>query len=649
MLPTFSSLASAWLFALLVPLIAFYFLKLKRPRVEIPSLVLWRQVLSDQRVNSPFQKFKRNLLLLLQILILALLVLAAMQPFLRREAARAQRFPVLIDISASMAGRDHEGGVSRLDDVKKRVRELIDGLLPEQEMCLVAFGKSARRLTAFTNNQRELREALDALAVEDVPSDLEEALRLAQALGRTAPFDKVLLFSDGNFPARTNFELPFQIDFQKVEPGGSNFGIVACNARRAAGGQWQVFVQLDGSANAESTTGTIELLQQGSVIARQEVALARGSAPRLVFALAGGPAAHLEARLKLNGFDALAADNVAWLTLPEARPLAVFVPESLAGYRHALEALDQVVVFPQTGAVEPASFDLVITDREADLARPARVRCTLGLVPPDLRLLLTIQLQNTQAIDWRRDSPLLQHVSLREVILMDQPTRAAAATDESFAQLGYEILAQGERGPLALEKRAGETLEIALLFHTDRSTLPYRVGFPIFISNLVQAAWQQTGLAEVRALATGVFPPIAVAPERNYRLEGPGDFRREARSDDAGRLSGLPAPRAAEYVLTGDDGSTRHLGASLLSSAETSLGAVERIEFHDQLSVTAAATAPKTDRSLWWLLALAGFVLLLVEWWWFQRPGGLAASASRPTGMPQHRRPQRPASPAAPV
>src|SRR5688572_10372147 len=145
MFPAFSSLASAWLFALLIPLVVFYFLKLKRPRVEIPSLVLWRQVLSDQRVNSPFQRFKRNLLLLLQILILALLVLAAMQPFLRREATREQRLPILIDISASMGGADREGGKSRLDEVKKRVRERIDNLLPDQEMCLVAFGKSARR------------------------------------------------------------------------------------------------------------------------------------------------------------------------------------------------------------------------------------------------------------------------------------------------------------------------------------------------------------------------------------------------------------------------------------------------------------------------------------------------------------------------
>ena len=72
---SFTALSSAWLFALLIPLVVFYFLKLKRPHQIVPSLVLWRQVLADQRVNSPFQRFKRNLLLLLQILLLTLLVL----------------------------------------------------------------------------------------------------------------------------------------------------------------------------------------------------------------------------------------------------------------------------------------------------------------------------------------------------------------------------------------------------------------------------------------------------------------------------------------------------------------------------------------------------------------------------------------------
>ena len=42
----FHALASAWLFSLIAPLVLFYFLKLKRPRVIIPSLVLWQQVLT---------------------------------------------------------------------------------------------------------------------------------------------------------------------------------------------------------------------------------------------------------------------------------------------------------------------------------------------------------------------------------------------------------------------------------------------------------------------------------------------------------------------------------------------------------------------------------------------------------------------------
>jgi hypothetical protein len=395
---------------------------------------------------------------------------------------------------------------------------------------------------------------------------------------------------------------------------------VAGNARRTAGGRWEIFVQLAGSENAESTTGVLELVRQNTVLAHQEIALVRGSNPRLIFDLTGGATTTIEVRLKLNGFDTLLADNTAWVTLPESRPLTVFVPETLAGYRHALEALDQLSVFPRPDAPTPPSFDLVITDREADLSLPARVRCTVGLIPADLKPLVTIEPRHAQAIDWRRDSPLLQHVSLRDVIFMDQPVHAGDTKEEAFAQLGYEVIAQGERGPLLLEKHSGETLQIHLLFHTDRSTLPYRVGFPILVSNLVQTAWQQAGLAEARAIATGVLPALSVTPDRSYHLEGPHHQPREAHSDADGRLTGLPALRAGEYILTSADGSTQRIGASLLSATETSLTAVDHIEFNDQLSVQVAPTATKSDRSLWWALALTGFVLLLFEWWWFQRP-----------------------------
>ena len=72
--PGFSTIANVWWLLLLVPLLVFYFLKLKRPCVEISSLVLWQAVVNDQRVNSPFQKFRRNILLWLQMAVLIQLI-----------------------------------------------------------------------------------------------------------------------------------------------------------------------------------------------------------------------------------------------------------------------------------------------------------------------------------------------------------------------------------------------------------------------------------------------------------------------------------------------------------------------------------------------------------------------------------------------
>lgn len=622
---TFLSLSAAWLAVLLLPLVAFYFLKLKRPRLVIPSLVLWRQVTNDQRVNSPFQRFKRNLLLLLQILLLALLVLAAMQPVLRREASPATRLPVLIDCSASMAALDKEGGVSRLDEAKRRIREMIDGLSADQQLCLIAFGKSARRLTGFTNNAVVLREALAALEVEDVPAQLDEALRLAQAIGRSEPIERVLLMSDGNFPPRANFELPFRVEFQRLPAGGPNSGITACNARRALGGQWQVFVQLGKSAGGDAPGGTVELLQDGAIVGRENVTFAGQEMPRLLFSIGPDKPAQIQLRFQPNGFDSLASDNVAWLSLPQPRPIDVHVAPTLHAFRHALSALSGVRVFPGEGGEKLASYDLVITDSAPDLALPAAVQVTVGLIPPELAKLVVAEKESSGAIDWRRDSPLLQHVSFEDVIFLEAPRFAPGVGDADLAAVGGEVIAHSAAGPLIIERGDREVQRVNFLFHPDRSTLPFRVGFPVLVSNLVQAAQARSKLAEATAVTTGVLPAMKVQPLSTYRIEGPAP--REERSDEQGQLGGIPAPRAGEYTISGPGTVPSRIGASLLSPQETSLAAIEQIEFNDQITVKAAAGAvPKTDRALWWLLACGGFGVLLVEWWLFHRPALLRAA-----------------------
>ena len=611
---SFSSLSSAWLFGLLVPLLVFYFLKLRRPRQMVPSLVLWRQVLSDQRVNSPFQRFKRNILLLLQILLLTLLALAAMQPFLKREPKAGTRIPVLVDVSASMAAVLN--GKSRLDEAKARIRERIEALAPEQEMALIAFGKTARRATGFTNSKGELRAALDALEVEDVAGSIEEALRVAEAMARTHPFESVVLLTDGNLPGKTSFELPFQIELQKIPGAGANAGIVALSARRSAGSEWDVFVQIATSAQHPAGSVSVALRSGDQMLARESIAVGGDSvAPRLAFRISGETATFVRAVVEAGAEDSLASDNDAWIFLPAIRPLDVFAPESLGGIRHALGTIEGLRIFPMKDTPSPTSYDLLFAETADALKAAARLSVGIGFVPPELANALTVEKGSVAAIDWRRDSPVLQHISFDEVLFSDDPV--LARDDKTVGAAGYEVLVDGVHGPLMLGRFEGDVGRVQLLFHPDRSTMPFRVAFPVWVSNLVEYARKMSGTSEANAIATGVLPPQTFGGVGEVRVDGPAGSRKE-KLPESGIASGIPAARVGEYRLVGPGGDYR-VGASLLSLQETSLKAVEEVEFGDSVAVVVEETAKQTDCSLWWLVALCGYGVLLLEWWWFQR------------------------------
>jgi Ca-activated chloride channel homolog len=619
----FQSLSHLWLLTLLAPLVLLYFLKLKRPRAEIPSLVLWRQVLQDHRVNSPFQKFKRNLLLLQQILLLLFLVCAALQPFWRGGPGRNRRLPVLVDCSASMGALDKPGGLSRLAEAKRRVREMIDGMTSGQELCLISLDNSPRKLTGFTNNKRLLRDALDRIETADVPSDLEQALRLVQALGRSEPFDEVLLFSDGNFPPRVNFDLSFKLNFQRLAPAGPNLGLTALTAQRAVSGGWDVFTQIEGSADAEGNA-SVELFQDGNSIANERFTIARGRAQRMVFHTKGDQTASLRVRLTPDGFDSLAPDNTAYLDLPESRPLRVFVPRSLATYRLAMQGLQGIRLFPQASSDEASgAFDLVISDRPQDLDLAARTKLSVGFIPAELQRVIEAGTNGSSVVDWRRDAPVLQHVQLADLVVLEQPRFAANAGEANLENLGYEVLIHGQHGPLLVRKQDADGVRFALLFHSDRSTLPYRVGFPIFVANVVQAALEQAGLAEALANKTGVLPPLTLAPNGRYQIQTPAQTTEAVAADDHGTVSGIAAPQAGYYSIQENGAPRRRVGASLLSPNETSLAGVAQIEFNERLQVAAAAAVVKTDWPLWPALLMTALGVMLVEWWFFQKkPGG---------------------------
>jgi len=126
--------------AIAVPsLLVLYFLKLRRRDIEVSSTFLWKKSIQDMQANAPFQKLRKNILLLLQLLALLLGLLAIAQPMIDDTDGPSERVVIVIDRSASMSAVENEAGKSRLDLAKADVLAYIDamsdgGVLTETEI-----------------------------------------------------------------------------------------------------------------------------------------------------------------------------------------------------------------------------------------------------------------------------------------------------------------------------------------------------------------------------------------------------------------------------------------------------------------------------------------------------------------------------------
>lgn len=173
---------AAWLALGAVPIgiVALYFLKLRRRPVAVSSTLLWRKSLEDLHVNSLFQRLRRNLLLFLQLLIIALAMLALAGPRMKGTSGQAQHFVLMIDNSASMSATDVPP--SRLERAREEARKIVRNMGGDDLAMVVSFADSARVVSNYTGDKRLLLGRIDAIQPTQSTTSLREALQVAAGL-----------------------------------------------------------------------------------------------------------------------------------------------------------------------------------------------------------------------------------------------------------------------------------------------------------------------------------------------------------------------------------------------------------------------------------------------------------------------------------
>jgi hypothetical protein len=620
-----------------------YMLRLRRREVLVSSTLLWQKLLRDREANAPWQRLRRNLLLILQLLILAGLVFALARPFLPVPSIVSGSVVVLLDGSASMQATDVEP--NRFAAAKAEVNRLINDLAGGDQMTIIQAGRTPTVLASATSDHNSLRQALDEAQPEPAGADWQAAFALAAGAAQGFRNARIVIISDGGLPADLP-PLPAEAIYVPVGASGENLAITALATGAAAAAQDpDTGPQLFASVSNEGVMDRPMLLSlslDGTLFDSRRITVPAGSVANVTWELPAATAV-IEARLSDNEQDYLALDNTAWavheggvnnrvLLVTEGNLFLEQVYSVLPGFaafkagpESDLLAAPDGETTPSNGTAPgdgtaPEAFDLYVFDSLA-LPDPAPAADILIINPQvadpqvadpqaggDDLFTVTSVFSNTVAIRLA-DTPLLQFVDWRNVHI-----RQAKNVSAPWAQ----PLVEAEGGPLLLVGEQGGRRIAILTFDLRDSDLPLQIAFPILMANITE--WLSPG--RVFDAPTGLQPgePVTITPGASTTAVSVHKPDETTWTADVGEeeLFFAETDQLGLYqVILQDQTGNRPAGifaVNLFQPAESHIQPAETIQV-GQTTVASAAEGDVGQRELWpWLIALA-FIILFVEWW----------------------------------
>ena len=601
----------------LIPvLVLLYFLKLKRTPMVVSSSLLWAKALVDSRANAPFQKLRRNLLLLLQILVLVLLAFALAKPAITLHGRAARSTVIVIDGSASMAATDAKP--SRFAKARDAAKDVLAQLSGNDEAMVVWAGPRPRVVASFGAERATLKAAIDALDPADAPADLKSALTLAVSASQGRGTSEIVLISDGAFDPIADLTLGnTPVRFVKVGESGDNVGIVAVDVRRRSGGARQGFATI-ANYGAEEADFDLEVRLkpeddsgEGALLDLKPMTVPPNSERSEVFDVPdqGGL---LQVTISEGG--ALAADDRVWVAVPSQGKIDVGVVGSDTSLvERALEADPRLRVKTGVSPTEAATADVGVF---------------VGTSPPDYRkgrfividpadggglFAVTGKVDDPGPVHFEPQHPLTRYTSL--------DTMHVGQVVSTTPPPGAVVLAEAGPAPILWAYERPRLKLAVVSFDLFESDFPLRPGFPIFLGNAVDWLIADRGLGP--------------------RVVGAGEIARGEVEDDSIRSVFITDPKGGKQevpVRDGEwlfDGTTRAGVYAVTAGAKTTRFAVNLLsrsesDVRPRSTLALGAATVKAEEGgkvrrrvpLWPWMTLAALGMLVSEWWVFHRRGG---------------------------
>ena len=624
---------AAFVLAALLPIIiAMYLLKLRRTEQVVSSVYLWKRMVRDLEANAPWQRLRRNPLLLLQLLFLSMLIFALAQPFTWTEGASGQSVIFILDTSASMAALD--AVPNRLEAAKNQARQMVDGLPDDARITVISASDQAQVLVSSSRDRRQIYQVIESIQVSTAGSDLSPALGLASAIAARQPDTEVVILSDGRVNMPQRLSIKGRVRYFPIGLSDDNQAISLLSLETKSGAEEKTaFAQIT-NYSAETAERRIELYADGLLFNAYDLEIPPGGQQAVV--AENVPAGTMLVSAMLSGSDAFPLDDQAWavavLTQPVPLTLVTEGNRFLETGLRLLPGFEVTVIKPEefeaahtegaqaSGTAQDSSdgpAQITIFDAYTPINAPYPDGSLLFIAPPRSTEYFTVSgtIDHPAPRAFNLEDPLVTNLTLSQVNILDavqvtQPDWSRRVIEGEVGERTYPLLTVG-----TLEgRRVG-----VLAFDIRRSDLPLQVAFPILLASLGE--WLSPGRSGELPGQVPAGGPVTLSlpPEISSATIYRPDQSRVNIPIEGGRAIFADTSQLGLYRVTWGTEGEASFAVNLFSPQESDILPAQGLPVLESFQEGESERPLQARREWWRPLAFIALTFLVIEWLVYQR------------------------------
>ncbi len=480
-------------FAIGIPgIILLYLLKQKVEKNPYSALNLWREAYQNMQASTPWEKFKNNILMYLQILALVLLIFAGMAPFVRADKENGSNVILCIDNSASMNGI-YQGDMTRLERAKEQAKAYVDSMKQGSAVTVISVSHTAQVLLGASSDRNLVRQTVEDIPETDTQGTLDTAASLLKSLTEQWEDYQIVGFTDSDVNGEglssmeiidcSSSQANASVDYvsHRVNEDGA-VDVMACVTDQGSGaleGEVELYLgdQLYDVQEARIKEGESQIIYFEPITASRYRSVRAGKSPVL--------------RAEWTGRDGMDGDNSAWEILTgNADSRILLVTEKNVFLERALTASKEaeVRVANRLENADSSRYDLIVYDGVAPREQPKGVNQLFINPPQGVEGVFSINGSRKNITVTARKGDVTEYLEDFTFGCSKVATLELPSWGQSFLEADGECV--GFSG-----EYQGNTISV-LGFDIHNSDLPLQMEFPILIHNLLERCLERGPLSE---------------------------------------------------------------------------------------------------------------------------------------------------------